>query len=267
MIINLDHDQLEPRIQAHIYSGLGDDTWSEVYHFQEEWRKKHPEYPEGKDWNPRADIYSVVGHKVYRVKLASIDSKKHPIRDKSKPVVLGMSYGLTEYGLAWRIGTGIEEAKEIITTTFNECPGMKKYYIETREELLATESIQTMFGLNRRLPFKHHKGENRKWQFKRAFRQAVNVKIQGPASDMTISGITDFEEKYLGLDMIRVIRGPGEAVFLVAEVHDSGVYDMMTTDLLPSLKWHMMNPSILEDYGITLRVPLFVDEKRGETWS
>ena len=266
MIINLDHDQLEPRIQAHIYSGLGDDTWAEVYHFQEEWREKHPLYPEGKDWNPRADIYSVVGHKVFKVPIKSIDSKEHPIRDKSKPVVLGMSYGLTEFGLSWRIGVSLEEAEEIINRTFSECPGMKQYYIQTREELIEHEAVSTMFGLDRHLPFKHHKGKNRDWQFKRAFRQAVNVKIQGPASDITISGITDFEVKYFGLDMIRVIKLDCDAVFLVAEVHDSGVYDMLVTDFLPALKWHMRNPSILVDYKIALKVPLFVDEKRGATW-
>ena len=264
MLIQLDHDGLEIRIQAHLYAGYGDTKWAEVFDFQEKWRKKHPGYPVGKDWNPRCDVYSITGSDVFGIKLAEISSKEHPIRERSKPLTLGMSYGLTEYGLAWRIKTDIETAKRHIARLFQTVPGMREYYRETREELISTEEIETMFGLIRRLPFKEHQGPNRKWAFRRAFRQAVNVKIQGPGSDLTLSGIADFEEKYTGLD---ILRKRNFGCLLVAEVHDAGAYDMKTTTLLKDLKWHMEHPGILQDYGIQLRVPLFVDEKRGNDWS
>ena len=267
MLIQLDHDQLEIRTQAHIYSELGDDKWREIFLFQEEWRKKHPKYPEGKDWNPRCDVYAVTGSDVFGVRLQEITSKEHPVRDKSKPVTLGMSYGLTEYGLSWRINSTVEEAKEIISKTFIAVPGMKKYYALTREDLICDEEIVTMFGAVRHLPFKHQTGKARKWAFKRALRQAVNVKIQGPSSDITVSGITDFEEKYFGLD---ILRRKGFNFILNAEVHDSGGYDatrVARDQFLPRLKYHMEHPGILKDYGIIFQVPLFVDIKEGANWS
>lgn len=267
MIYNLDHDQLEPRIQAHMYAQLGDNTWKDVFLFQEEWKKKHPNYPEGKDYNPRADIYAVVGSGVFNVKMKDIDSKKHPVRKKSKPAVLGLSYGLTEYGLSWRIGTSVAEAKQIINKVFENCPGMKAYYSLTREEVAEYESVETMFGLNIAVPWKHAKGNARKWAFKRAFRRGVNAKIQGPGSDITLSGIVDFEEGHFGLDTIRVFPGSGYAAIFVAEVHDSAVYDMKTDTLLSALKWHMENPKILEAYDIQLEVPLVIDIGKGKTWS
>jgi len=259
MIIGLDHSQLEPRIQAHIYAGLGDDSWAEVYWYEEKIREKYgPDY-----YDPKADIYAVVGSRVYRVKIASISSKDHPIRDKSKPIVLGMSYGLTKFGLAKRIGSDLDYAEGVIEKTFKECPGMKKYYKLTGEQLIEEECAVTMFGLKRHLPWKHHTGYDRTWAFRRAKRQAVNVKIQGPGSDMTLSGIVDFEEKHTGLDIIRT-RNFG--CMLVAEVHDNGTMDMLDDRKLAALKWHMENPSILKDYGIKFRVPLAVDEKRGDHW-
>lgn len=250
-----------------MYAELGDTTWKEVFEFQEHWKKKHPNYPEGKDYNPRADIYAVIGSGVFGVKLREIDSKKHPVRKRSKPTVLGMSYGLTEYGLSWRIETSIEEAKSIIDKVFDNCPGMRKYYELTREEIASEERVVTMFGLVMPLPWKHIRGNARKWAFKKAFRRGVNGKIQGPGSDITISGIVDFEEEHYGLDIIRVYPTNKHGVILCAEVHDSGVYDFKTEHLLDSLKWHMENPTILNDYGIELQVPLVVEEGRGERWS
>jgi len=266
MIYNLDHDQLEPRIQAHIYAGLGDTTWKEVFEFQTEWKEKHPGYPDV-DYNPRADIYAVVGSGVFSVKMRDITSKEHPTRKKSKPAVLGMSYGLTEYGLSWRIGTSVEEAKAIIDKVFDNCPGMKAYYELTRAEIAENEKVVTMFGLELKLPWKHRRGQDRKWAFKRVFRRGVNAKIQGPGSDITLSGITDFEEETFGLDSLRVYPTKDYACMLVAEVHDSAVYDAPTDRLIHNLQDHMENPSILLDYNIKLEVPLVVDINRGKTWS
>lgn len=266
MIYNLDHDQLEPRIQAHIYAGLGDTTWKEVFEFQTEWKQKHPGYPDV-DYNPRADIYAVVGSGVFGVKLAQIDSKEHAVRQRSKPAVLGMSYGLTEYGLSWRIGTSVEEAKTIINKVFENCPGMKAYYALTRDEIAENEKVTTMFGLEIKLPWKHRRGQDRKWAFKRVFRRGVNAKIQGPGSDITLSGITDFEEATFGLDTLRVFPSQAYACMIVAEVHDSAVYDAPTNKLIADLQNHMENPSILYDYNIELEVPLVVDVSYGKTWS
>lgn len=252
-IISLDHDQLEPRVQAHIYSKLGDDSWAETYWFKEEWERKHPGV-----YNPRADIYAVVGSVAYRVKLDSITSKKHPVRKRSKPLTLGMSYGLTPYGLAWRIGCSEEEAAGIIRTLFRGCPGMPKYFSLTREEVIKYERCETMFGKILHLPF----DKRDRWSFESAFRRGINVKIQGPASDITLSGMVDFEEKYHGLAMLV----PGRDEVLVAEVHDNLTYDMFRCRLLPKLKWHMTHPSLLETYKIKFRVPLQVDEKKGSAW-
>lgn len=256
MIVSLDHDQLEPRIQAHIYSNYGDDSWAETYWFQEKWHKKHPD-----EYNPRADIYAVVGCKAFKVKLKSITSKEHPIRDNSKPLVLGMSYGLTEFGLSWRLGCSTDRAKEIIRQLFRECPGMGRLYQDVREEVIKHERSIDMFGVVRHLPFDRRD----KWSFKRAFRQAVNMKIQHPASAITLSGIVDFEEKYGdGFDIIRV---PTKySVILVAEVHDADVSDVRNPRLVPKLVHCMEHPSILQDYGIKLKVRLRVDEKRGDAW-
>lgn len=253
VIVGLDHNQLEPRVQAHIYSLLGDESWANVYHFGLEWERGHLGV-----YNPKADIYAVIGSMAFRYPLKDITHKKHPIRKKSKPIVLGMSYGLTKYGLAYRLNCTEDEADAVIKQLFRSCPGMASYFRLTRDEVIENEEVVSMFGKVRHLPF------DRKdiWSYRRAFRQAVNHKIQVPASDLTLSGIVDYEEKYRGLCMLPRKHG----VVLAAEVHDNGTYDGRTAAFVPTLKWHMEHPSILKDYGLKFRVPLQADVTIGKTW-
>lgn len=252
-IIGLDHDQLEPRVQAHIYSTLGDESWAEVYHFGSTWRKTHPN-----EYNPKSDIYAVVGSMAFKYPLRDITHKKHKIRKSAKPVVLGMSYGLTKFGLAARLNCSEDEAERVIQQLFRSCPGMKRYFEITREELLSGEEVVSMFGKIRHLPF------DRKdvWSYRRVLRQGVNHKIQEPASDITMSGIVDYEENYRGLLMLPDKYG----TILAAEVHDNGTYDSRTDHFVKDLKWHMEHPSILKTYRIEFRVPLLVDVTIGKTW-
>lgn len=224
-----------------------------MYWFAQDWERRHPG-----EYNPRGDIYAVVGSKAYRYPLKDITFKKHPIRKKSKPVVLGMSYGLTKYGLAYRINSTEDEAEQVIRQLFRECPGMARYFQLTREEVIRNAAVESMFGKMRHLPFDRRDV----WSFRRALRQGVNHKIQEPASDITMSGIADYEEKYRGLDMLPTKYG----VILAAEVHDNGTYDSRDLKFLPKLKWHMEHPGILKDYDIKFRVPLQADVTQGPTW-
>lgn len=247
LVMQFDHDQLEPRVMAHMAN--------ETRLIQA--------------FIDRVDVYSLVGSDVFGVPWSEFEAlaakygtdsdeyKDFPARKNAKPVLLGMNYGLTKYGLSARLNCGVEEADDIIRRYLKQYSGIKTYMDERRAELVAHKRSTSMFGNVRHLDYK----ANDKWAFRRALRQAVNFPIQNSASDITLSGMIGIEgELYLTGTPISL---------MVAEVHDALVYDVPGQEadhIEERVIWHMTHPTLLDTYGITLRTPLRVSSKRGSNW-
>ncbi|MGG6449191.1 DNA polymerase [Pseudobacillus badius] len=113
------------------------------------------------------------------------------LRKKTKSVVFGTVYGITEIGLADQIQGTKEEAKQLIDGFKAGLPYYLRWEAETHKEVLANGYVETWLGRKRRFgetlaeAYSSDLWKKRKWHWKveKCKRQSTNVKIQGSSAD------------------------------------------------------------------------------------
>ena len=118
--------------------------------------------------------------------------------------------------------------------------------MEYRCEMMG--GVANLFGRFRKLPNIY--SEDR---FERlsAVRRAINTPVQGTGSDLLISAATK-----LNHDL------KGEGFKIVGTVHDSILGEFRAEDkdwIVEYIKKTMLHPPILDDFNVTLSVPLDID--------
>lgn len=133
--------------------------------------------------------------------------KSDPEYAIGKQINLGLSYGLTEYGLAEKTNIPVEEAKKFLDIYFKKFPGVHQYIQSHRRSALDNGYVRSAFG--RRIYINPY---DRQWQ-----NIAINAPIQGGAADFTKLWIIQYWKlcKKRGLDYC-----------LAAPVHDELVLDV-----------------------------------------
>ena len=96
-------------------------------------------------------------------------------RRKGKDLNLGMSYGMTEHGLAKRTGQTKKEAKIMLSKYFRRFRGVRAYINQKRAEALRYEKVHTATGRPIWMNTYQSQWEN----------NAINSPIQGTAADHT----------------------------------------------------------------------------------
>jgi DNA polymerase-1 len=93
----------------------------------------------------------------------------------------GIVYGLSDYGLADRLGIPREEAKEIIDTYLERFPAVRAFIEATIQQATEIGHVTTLWGRRRQIP----ELKARNWQVRTlGERLAVNTVIQGTAADV-----------------------------------------------------------------------------------
>ena len=132
-------------------------------------------------------------------------------RSKAKMVNYGIVYGLSDYGLADRLGIPREEAKEIIDTYLARFPRVRLFIEETIARATVEGHVTTLWGRRRQIP----ELKARNWQVRTlGERLAVNTVIQGTAADVMKLAIVRVDE---------ALRG--SAVRLILTVHDELLFE------------------------------------------
>ena len=116
--------------------------------------------------------YITVGNEVFQEEI-SRDSEHYKL---AKILVLGTNYRLTDWGFAQRSGLSIDEAGRIIRSYLDAFPGIESYMDECKEQLRRVGYVHTYHGRRRYLDLATD-GD-------RAWRQAVNLPIQGTAAEI-----------------------------------------------------------------------------------
>jgi DNA polymerase-1 len=102
-------------------------------------------------------------------------------RSKAKMINYGIVYGLSDYGLADRLGIPREEAKEIIDTYLERFPAVRAFIVGTIASATEHGHVTTLWGRRRQIP----ELKARNWQVRTlGERLAVNTVIQGTAADV-----------------------------------------------------------------------------------
>ena len=187
-LITADMDGAELRIIADM---SGDPEWVRIFNTGGDLHTVSAAY-----------IFEVSEEEVLRDKaLPDDDPNKRSYRTKSKPLSFGLAYGLTEVGLALRLGVSESQAKEMINKYFKKYPRVKQFLEKSGKKALTHRYSVTASGRRRyfRLPPSSDPMFNRvKGSVERA---GKNCPIQGCLGAGTIikgcGSIDDLENKVI----------------------------------------------------------------------
>ncbi len=193
------------------------------------------------------DIHSTTASKVFNVPLEEVD---RDMRRKAKEVNFGLIYGISAFGLAQNIGISRTEAQQIITSYFNEFPGVKSYMDAQVNKAREFTYVETILGRRRYLRDIHSKNMTVRGH---AERNAINAPIQGSAADM------------IKVAMINIHKWMKEGKMkskMIMQVHDELVFDVHKSEL------EIMKTKIPELMmgAVKLDVPMEVEVGVGENW-
>jgi DNA polymerase I len=156
VLLSADYSQIELRVLAHI---ADEPVLKEIFVRGE-------------------DVHTATASKVFQTAPADLDLGQ---RSKAKMVNYGIVYGLSDFGLADRLGIPREEAKEIIDTYLERFPAVRAFIERTIESAREKGHVTTLWGRRRQIP----ELKARNWQVRTlGERLAVNTVIQGTAADV-----------------------------------------------------------------------------------
>ena len=224
-LISADYSQLELRILAHITQ---DPRMLEAFKNNE-------------------DIHAQTARLVFG---ATTDKEMKEKRRLAKIVNFGIAYAVEAFGLSQRVGISRSEAKQVIADYFETYKGIREYMDRTPEQARNQGYIASLFG--RRRYFASINDRNFAVRG-RAEREAINMPIQGTASDI------------VKIAMIRVadaLKREKLETKMIMQVHDELLFEGPESEVEVAkvlIKREM-------EAAATLDVPLVVEIGVGDNW-
>jgi DNA polymerase-1 len=156
LLLSCDYNQVELRVLAHV---AGEDVLREIFATGE-------------------DVHSATAAGIIG---ADPDAITPAERSKAKMVNYGIAYGLTDFGLADRLGISRMEAGEYIERYFERFPAVRLFIDATIAQATDEGFVKTFLGRRRRIPELRSSQRQRRGLGERL---AVNTVIQGTAADI-----------------------------------------------------------------------------------
>jgi DNA polymerase I len=225
MLLSADYSQIELRVLAHMTS---DPTLMQAF-------------AEGED------PHAVTAAEVLGIPLERVTANHRRI---AKMVNYGVLYGMSDYGLAERLGLPPAEASAFIQRYFDRFSTVREFQQEVIKKAEYFGYAETLRGRRRYFPeIRSHLYAVRQ----AAIRATINAPIQGSASDI------------VKIAMIRVadfLRREAPEVHMLLQVHDELLLEGPREDLL-----RVASDVVRIMAGaMQLHVPLQVDLKLGANW-
>ena len=224
-LIGADYSQIELHVLAHM---SGDETMKNAFINDD-------------------DIHTITASQVFNVPPFLVTDT---MRSRAKTVNFGIIYGQSEFSLANELKITRKEAKEYITSYFENYSGVNAYMTKTIEDAKKCGYVTTLFNRRRYIPELSAKNFNLRSFGERA---AMNTPIQGTAADI------------IKIAMVRVYNALKEKcpdARLILQVHDELICeapDSAAQSVADILKQEMEN-------AVKLTVPLKADVKIGNSW-
>lgn len=224
-LISADYSQLELRILAHI---TRDPVMLEAYLNNE-------------------DIHA----KTARLVFGATDEKD--LKEKrrlAKIVNFGIAYAVEAFGLSQRVGISRTEAKQVIADYFETYKGIRAYMDRIPEEAREKGFVTSLFGRRRYFP---GIGDRNFSVRSRAEREAINMPIQGTASDIV---------KIAMIKVFNALKSEGLKTRMIMQVHDELLFEAPNEEVEKAsaiIKREM-------ESAATLDVPLVADVGAGDNW-
>jgi len=198
-------------------------------------------------FNSDVDIHTLTASQVFGVALEDVTKE---MRYAAKAVNFGILYGQTPHGLANGTGMTFTEAKDFIDRYFAQRSALLQYIADTKQKALKDGYVETLFG--RRRPCPDVKSSNFMVR-EGAFRQAINMPVQGTEADLMKMAMIKLEEK------LSVFEG----AYQILQIHDSILVECREDDA--SAVGNVMK-EIMENIYPELGVKLRVDVSTGINW-
>ncbi|MGB7210711.1 MAG: DNA polymerase I [Pyrinomonadaceae bacterium] len=224
-LISADYSQLELRILAHITQ---DPVMLEAYKTGE-------------------DIHS----KTARLVFGATDEKD--LKEKrrlAKIVNFGIAYAVEAFGLSQRVGISRAEARKVIDDYFATYKGIREYMDRTPEEAREKGYVESLFGRRRYFPSINDRNFSVR---SRAEREAINMPIQGTASDIV---------KIAMLKVGAALKKEGLKTQMIMQIHDELLFEAPEAEVAKAsviIKREM-------EAAATLDVPLIAEIGVGDNW-
>lgn len=206
VFMEADYSQIELRILAYLSGEKELIKLLEAGEDQHLWIARHVLYPEIDSDLPDTEW----------------KTKHKDLRDRAKVFNFGLSYGMTDYGVARRWGCSREEARKRIEAYMKRLPGLARYFARARFGMKRDGYRENCFG--RRRHFHGIKTMRDYRGFKKVFghmlRQGYNFPVQSSAADihsMAMAALS--EDAWLA----------GLGVKMVMSVHDSLAFEVPVT--------------------------------------
>ncbi|MFL6212129.1 MAG: DNA polymerase I [Pyrinomonadaceae bacterium] len=178
---------------------------------------------------------------------------KEELKEKrrfAKIVNFAIAYAVEPFGLSQRVGISRKEAKQVIDDYYKTYKGVRAYMDKVPEEAREKGYVRSMYGRIRPLPtINDRNGQIRA----RAEREAINMPIQGSASDIV---------KVAMLRVDEALRRAGLQTRMVMQVHDELLLEAPKAEAAQAaaiLKREM-------ETAVELDVPLEVELGTGANW-
>ena len=194
-----------------------------------------------------ADIHATTASQMFNVPIDKMDGE---LRRRAKTINFGIIYGIGAYGLSQRLGIPYEDAKNYISTYFEQYPGIKDYMDQAKAEAKTNGFVKTLFGRVCYTPEIKSSNPGRRSYAERA---AINAPIQGTAADIM---------KRAMIQVDRALDNTDLGAKMLLQVHDELVFEVpdkeieATSELVKNTMEH----------AATLSVPLTVDVGTGANW-
>jgi DNA polymerase-1 len=194
------------------------------------------------------DIHRATAAKVFGLPLAAVTKEQ---RNQAKMVNYGISYGISAFGLAQRLGIPRGDAKTLIDGYFAQYPGIRQYMTKTVEVARQRGYVETVTGRRRYLPDLRSANASVR---SAAERNAINMPIQGSSADL------------IKIAMVQIARAAREQAWrtkLLLQVHDELVFDLYLPekDAVLEVVQDRMKHALPE-----LKVPILVETGLGPNW-
>ena len=224
-LISADYSQLELRILAHVTQ---DEKMLEAFRNNE-------------------DIHTQTAELVFGGGSAQEIKEK---RRLAKIVNFGIAYAVEAYGLSQRVGLTVPEAKKVISDYFETYKGIRQYMDDTPLKAKEQGYISSLFGRRRPLPSINDRNYTVR---SRAEREAINMPIQGSASDIV---------KIAMLRVDKALRKEGLSAKLIMQIHDELLLDV------PQKEVEAVSALLCREMeaAAQLDVPLVAEVGTGNNW-
>ncbi|MDQ3321850.1 MAG: DNA polymerase I [Acidobacteriota bacterium] len=171
-------------------------------------------------------------------------------RRKAKITNFAIAYAVEAYGLSARVGISRVEAKKVIEDYYNTYKGVKTFMEETPKVAREQGYVTSIYGRRRYVPTIKDRNFNVRH---RAEREAINMPIQGTASDIVKMAMLKVDE---------ALKRENLQTRIVMQVHDELLLEAPDAEVEKAVE--VVKREM--ETAVDLDVPLLVEVGAGENW-